>query len=160
MGAYPNTYLGIYLVIPHVIKTTFKTIIVSPSTGKEMKSLFDPHTGEKGEEKTITVTSPKAANGYDILTELGYDESHFWSPEYTVNRNNKETWLLNNYGKYHFKIPNDGENCFNIDFSDFNGDEIVSLLEDFKMEYLGLLEYLNREFGYIEVKYGIVHYYH
>lgn len=84
------------------------------------------------------------------VPELGEDT--FFTPAYTNGGKRIGTFVLNGSSKYSF-IEDD---IFNYDLSDIN---IPQLIEDFKVEYSKYLDYYQKKFGDLKIKYGIVNYF-
>jgi len=155
MSAYKNTYVGIYLEVPHK-KVEKKTIFYKdPETGERMKSKFNPETGVEG------LKDERIANIYEVASPYIIDENYlredmFWCPayhagDYYVGKNKFTTFLLNN------DFENDVSEIANFDLSKIN---IKKELNDFKEKYSKYLDYFKNKYGDIRIYYGVVNYAH
>lgn len=161
MGTYPSTYIGIYMQVPHAKKNVVEHKYFHPITDKEMRTPFDPVSGEKAivrpvsrvEEKTASWALNNADESY------GFKENEFWSPEWTQHKNTHTTLLINSYeSEFRSDCDEDNNKCFT--FSLRSGLNLDGLIEEFKTQYKKEIDYLEANFGPVIIDYGIVHYYH
>lgn len=158
MGAEYSTYIGIYLEIPYQKKETKVTTFKHPETGHKMKSKFCGQTGVEGVPHTRIDTSYDSPQPW--IYEDGFDrEDTFWGPESSIgNQVRKQsdkfaTFLVNDHNKYNI-------NCDRIDNCDFAEIDTQKLIEEFKIEYKKHIDYYTKEFGEVEISYGLVNYAH
>jgi hypothetical protein len=158
MGSYPSTYIGIYVEVPIAVKKVEKTIYKNPTTGLETRYAFDPKTGEKANAETTLVDEDTYPSPFDFSTMDGFDDELFFSPAYDGAGEGKKTFVIN-YHNSRFRMPTENEaETFNIEFP-YNLN-IKELIAEFIREHGKYIEYWQKEYGPIAVKYGIVHYYH
>ena len=149
MGVYNSTYLGIYLIVPHV-KVENKVIFYkNPKTGVKMKTKFDPNTGLEGiKNERIDIVYQEATPYIEDVEELR--EDMFWKPAYTGSPKRTTTFILNGDS-----ITIDEYQ--NYDLSKIDIKEEISKFEEKYSEYL---EYYRNKYGEIKIFYGIVNYGH
>jgi hypothetical protein len=153
MGAYPSTYIGVFLEVPIEKKEVPYTVKVN-SNGKEFKKgNFDPETGEELKEETRYNNEEVYPYPYiDDNDEL--EEDYFWMPQYHQDYESKKYFLLNFSSKYSSTL----EECETYEYSDVI--DTKSLIEEFKEEHKSYLEHYKNEGYNITIKYGIVNYAH
>lgn len=161
MGFYSGTYFGVYMEVPYKQETITEIKIFHPLTGNEMKTPFDPQTGEKGIEKIITkieMKSPRCAFE-EADKSYGFESDEFWTPEFTVVDENHVMFIINIIdSKFRLKIEESNNRCFSIDLNvDYNVKELIS---EFKEFYKKEIKYLEENYGPVKIKCGVVHYYH
>jgi hypothetical protein len=152
MGVYNSTYIGIYIEMPHIKTERKETKYKNPINGNKQKTKFNPDTGDEGVPYVITHTEWIEPDGY--IEEEGYEEDMFFSPAYTGGK--KTSTIIVNGGEYNLTTSDD---LFNSDLSTIDPSQ---LLEDFKNDekYKKYIEYFIKEYGEVNIKFGIVNYAH
>mgnify|MGYP003632214648 CR=1 FL=1 len=155
MGAYNNTYIGVYIEIPHYKKENRRNVIRNPQTRKVMKTRFNPQTGVEGIDDVIVENVWISPNGYldePWVKENGFSEDEFFSPAYT-GRHNCTTLLSDG----EFRVGG-SDNLFNCDIQKVDAS---NLIEDFKVKYKLYLDYYSDfKFDKLKVCFGVVNYAH
>ena len=154
MGISNSTYVGIYLEIPFLKGTVTESFYVSPTSGKRQKNKFDAQTGVRNLDKTETsVVNIEPTPWIEDVEGLCVDE--FFDPEYHGGGKNIRTFILN--GRNKFNLNDYDDEVFNVDLSSVN---IPQLIEEFKVEYKGYLDYYTQEYETVNIKFGVVEYAH
>lgn len=154
MGTRNSTYVGIYLEIPFLKGTVTESFYVSPTSGKRQKAKFDAQTGVRNLDKTETsVVYIEPTPCIEDVEGLCVDE--FFRPAYTGGGKRIETFILSgDRNKFNVGVWGD---LFNVDLSSLN---IPQLIEEFKVEYKGYLDYYTQEYETVNIKFGVVEYAH
>lgn len=156
MGRHLGVYIGVYLEVPYKKETISKVRFKNPITGLEARTRFHPSTGEKNIEEPYSEVVNHSPNPYDfeaLNLGTGMENDYFWSPEYCGFKEHGCTLLLNRRTKYSLEI--DDESSFNQEITNLNG---LVLVEEFKVEHKNYIDYLENEFGKVNVRYGIAVY--
>ena len=156
MGAYPSTYIGIYMIVPYGTEEEKESFFVHPETKRKMKTKYCPDTGAEGIKETRTKTVPKYPHAY--IDEEGFDEDTFFSPEYDGTDSNHKTFILNTSKTQYTCDGFNDEESFNIDITTLG--DANKLIEDFKKEFKKYIDYFEKEYGKVTIHYGVAHYYH
>ncbi len=78
MGAYNNTYFGVYLRVNNTQKTIQEKYYVKPN-GKKAISRYNPKTGDENKLTSNEKIVISSFNHYDVLEDF---EDSVFSPEY------------------------------------------------------------------------------
>lgn len=148
MGAYPNTYVGIYLTYPQQKTIRHEKVWVHPTTGKQKKWRFNPETGEEMEQKTIEVVDKWWPSGYIDDVE-GLDEDTFFGQ---YNDGHYVYFMLNGDSEFAFTMDECESRA--ITTSDLNDDMFVR----FQRKYRKYLDYFKEKYGQYEMHYGVINY--
>lgn len=153
MGAYKNTFIGIYLEIPFLKIEVNVTTYKHPTTGNKMSSKFCPTTGVEGIIENRTEIQYIEPSGYIDNIE-GLDENEFFQPAYTNAGKRIGTIIYNGNDKI---FGTELEECGNFALGE-EGSKY--LIECFKIKYSKYLNYFEEKYKEVEVYYGIVNYVH
>jgi len=158
MGADNSTYIGPYLIVPYkTIKGIDKHY--RNASGIKMDSKFDPSTGKENTLVEVPYerkTSPWTEfDEYESLTadELNeLEENMFWVPQYTGSKKETSIFLVNTTKDF----LKDEEDAYHYDLQTV---DIPAELLKFRRKYQKYLDAIKKEYGSIEVKFGVVNYF-
>lgn len=158
MGTDSSTYVGVYLIVPYK-KVTKTTKYYVTESGKKSDSKYCPNTGKEHQlvEKPETkMESPWTEFGeYDSLTEdemNDLEDDMFWVPQWSESKKETSIFILSESSKY---LIIDAEHSSTTDLSKI---DIPIILNDFSVEYKKYLDAIKKEYGSVEVKFGVVAY--
>lgn len=147
MGRYHITKVGIFIKIP-VKREIIQKVVIVDDNGIITSNKFNPDTGERNPtltvDKEITTTPSQYPNFSD-----GLDEDTFVFPEYLPKTDDYSVGLVNYDYDYEFEY--DG-------YGSLNYLNVKEKINQFKLEYKPYLDYFTKEFGDVEVHYGVTHY--
>lgn len=155
MGYNMGIYLGVYLQA-HEGKTKRRRNGFINSNGKEVKTPFDPQTGEKHKEHEFIEIVDCNINHY-IEDRDDLVEDMFWSPEFDGAPKNYRNLMVNEHDPIIHPRTFDPENGGCMDLSDLKIDEAIA---KFKDKYKDYLDYFYNKYGEenFEIKYGLIAY--
>ena len=157
MGTTNSSYIGIYLTIPAKVKKVQKTSYYN-SRGVQTNAQFCSETGKpnkKFEQTVDELTYPSSQlSEYDTITPeetKRFSDDNFMVPAYH-DYSDGSTMIINHRCKYAIE---DEEYQVNVDISKI---DVQKLIEEFKSEFKYFLEILEREYGVVNVHFGLVAY--
>jgi hypothetical protein len=156
MGTYTSIYLGVFIKAPIKEIEITETKFVDPETGKTKKTKFCPETGREFKSEKFTRKEKNYPSAY--IQEEGYNEDEFWQPEYHGAGKGFEVFLLSNRNpKYVIDVDIDDLDCINFIGKNNNYESIV---DEFTKEYEKYINYYKKQYGEIEICYGLTIYAH
>lgn len=150
-------FLGIYLEVPTILVETKRNVYRKPS-GKIAKTRFNPETGEEYksdvliEKQRCFASIPDAEDVENLSDDLELT-NYFFNPAYaSQGAKDKEfvTIICNEFGCSLSDFTN------NIELSESPG----VMISNFKNKWKSLLDYYEKEYKGVNVKFGMVCYQH